>query len=245
MNFARAIIFVVWILWPCAASACGNPVPLGWYLSPARCLEMPNASFAYEVHKAFGGPPISWKSRSTANRASGWANTVAADERDLAQALSASNIDSQDAALLVKDFLKLRDAMHKGGSLKRLPPRDIIRFDTTPFKTTIDSLPAEFRHYTLGAIAYYEKRIDAAVEHWLALLSLPEDERRYRTVWSEYMIGRALISTQPEESIRHLHKVQELANAGWHDPLGLAHESEGWIPRAIFNSGDSVLVYWI
>ncbi len=58
-------------------------------------------------------------------------------------------------------------------------------------------LPGEFDDYLRGAIAYHEDRFKDAREIWEKLLSRPAAERRRRTTWAAFMIGKASLETCP------------------------------------------------
>ncbi|MEO1367725.1 MAG: hypothetical protein AAFX50_11155, partial [Acidobacteriota bacterium] len=102
-------------------------------------------------------------------------------------------------------------------------------------------LPAELRLYLEGAEAYRRGDFDRAAERWRALLELPADARRERTVMAHYMLGRALPRTaeatdgprpgRVDDAVGHFADVRRLAGDGWRDDLGLAHESLGWEAR--------------
>lgn len=53
-----------------------------------------------------------------------------------------------------------------------------------------DEAPAEFRLYLQGALAWKRGVSEQACDSWKALLALPEVQRRHRSVWAAYMLGR-------------------------------------------------------
>ncbi len=89
-------------------------------------------------------------------------------------------------------------------------------------------LPPEFDLYLRGALAYYRGDFDAARAQWRAVLALPPEERRYRSTWAEYMIGKTFLDDAPTEAIPHFQNVRALAGEGFADTLGLAASSLGW-----------------
>jgi len=103
-------------------------------------------------------------------------------------------------------------------------------------------LPPEFAEYLHGAVAYHRGDMKTAREHWQRLLARPAEQRRYRTVWAAYMLGRSLVSDDPAAAVKHLRSVRELAEPGAHDvdfgdSIGLAAASFGWEARAEMNRG--------
>jgi len=112
---------------------------------------------------------------------------------------------------------------------------------TTPLVTpqpsapvkTISNMPnefnSEFADYHRGAFAYHSGDKDAAQKAWQALLDRPASERKYRTTWAEYMLGKmALDGGLPEQARDHFRKVRDAAKAGSIDSLGLAAATIGW-----------------
>lgn len=91
----------------------------------------------------------------------------------------------------------------------------------------------EFALYQRGAEAYHAAHYEQAQAAWKALLALPEANRRYRSVWASYMLGRSEIAAmgdgRPMAVARsYFQKTRELAAQGFHDPQGLAAASYGW-----------------
>lgn len=86
-----------------------------------------------------------------------------------------------------------------------------------------EDLPAEFRLYLEGALAYYRNDHDAALESWQAVLDLPAGERQYRSVMAAYMIAKAC----PQSALAYYPMVRTLAAEGYADLFGLAAASYG------------------
>jgi tetratricopeptide (TPR) repeat protein len=95
--------------------------------------------------------------------------------------------------------------------------------------------PKEFSGYLKGAAFYHKGERDKAIETWAALLSLPEDERYYRSTWAAFMIGKALADDRPNEAVQWFKRVRELAAGGYADSLGLASSSIGWEAKVNLN----------
>ena len=92
-------------------------------------------------------------------------------------------------------------------------------------------LPMEFDEYFRGLIAYRLGKTNEARNLWQKLLARPEAERRYRTTWAVFMLGRTSPTNEPEKAIEYFQRVRQLANRGFHDSLGLAESSLGWEAR--------------
>lgn len=93
-------------------------------------------------------------------------------------------------------------------------------------------LPAEFELYLRGAVAYHRDERDAARRAWQAVLTLPPEQRRYRSTWAAFMLGKVALEAEPARAIEHFRQVRELARGGFADRLGLASSSLGWEARA-------------
>lgn len=105
-------------------------------------------------------------------------------------------------------------------------------------------LPAEFSLYAQGAIAYRlaerdaHPGMDAARQCWKQLLSLPAGERRHRSTWAAYMLGRSYRHERADRAIawyretRRMVREERLA-----DSLGLALTSLGEEARIELHRG--------
>src|SRR5581483_11580453 len=103
-------------------------------------------------------------------------------------------------------------------------------------------------------VAWHRHEGDEARRNWLAVLALPENERRHRSTWSAFMLGRLALAEfdaapWPEkdraaerrnEARRRFRETREDAAAGLPDPLGLAAASRGWEARLALHASDYV-----
>jgi tetratricopeptide (TPR) repeat protein len=111
------------------------------------------------------------------------------------------------------------------------PPADL----TVPV-----GLPGEFEDYLRGAIAYHQGRFQDAQGYWTRLLERPAAQRRLRSTWAAYMLGRLSlwndpetgVPIDPEGAVQWFERTRELTDKGFPDPLGLAAASLGWQARA-------------
>lgn len=92
-------------------------------------------------------------------------------------------------------------------------------------------LPAEFEDYFRGAIAWHQTNLPAARREWLRLLKRPPAERRYKSTWAAFMLGKSWETNDAGEAIHWYRRVRELARSGFVDSLGLSVESLGWEAR--------------
>ena len=94
-----------------------------------------------------------------------------------------------------------------------------------------EALPTEFELYLRGAAAYHRERFDEARKAWKTLLELPAKDRRHRSVWAAYMLGRTALDEDPETAERWFLRARQLAAQGFTDVLDLAHDALGWLGR--------------
>lgn len=128
-------------------------------------------------------------------------------------------------------------------------------------------LPAEIRLYTAGAVAFGSDA-PLAVDYFRRVLALPEAERRTRSTWAAYSMGRTLAAgsralpasdevLSDEEVAQRLHAnaeaakeafrlTRKLAVEGFADPLELAAASlgeEALLAREAGDWGEAIRLY--
>ena len=91
---------------------------------------------------------------------------------------------------------------------------------------------AEFADYQRGADLWHAGKTNDARAAWSALLKRPAAERRYRSTWAAFMIGKAALASTPEQAVAMFRQTRALAEKGFHDTLGLAASSLGWEAQA-------------
>ncbi|MBT5926645.1 MAG: hypothetical protein HOH33_08515 [Verrucomicrobia bacterium] len=99
-------------------------------------------------------------------------------------------------------------------------------------------LPTEFANYFQGCIAYYQGRYDLARQAWTDVLNLPPIERRYRSTWAAFMLGKLDIDSHPENAAKHFRSVRTMTDEGYVDSLGLAASSLGWEAQILYVKKD-------
>ncbi len=112
------------------------------------------------------------------------------------------------------------------------------RVDPPPVMEDIappEGLPGEFADYLHGAAAGYQHGRDNARKAWSGLLARPAGERRYRSTWAAFMLGKSWLHVNDEEAAKWFVRTRELAREGCRDSLGLAASSYGWQGRAELN----------
>jgi tetratricopeptide (TPR) repeat protein len=98
--------------------------------------------------------------------------------------------------------------------------------------------PSEFADYHRGALAMADSNLPEAKAAWEALLSRPAAERKYRSTWAAYMLGKLAIDEKRyADAVQHFQQCRQFAKDGFVDGLGLAAESYGWEAHAELESG--------
>ena len=128
--------------------------------------------------------------------------------------------------------------------------------DVEQVATEAANLPAELRLYAVGAAAFNAGDHQRAVEAFQQLLALPADERRLRSTWAAYSLGRALFAMSAEagsgepavlldQSRQAFRQVRELSIAGFSDPLELGVASLGEEARVAYTADDWDSAIWL
>ena len=226
-----AILFAsLSISMPPMASAAASPVA-GQSSDAASAglpLAMPAPSFAREAGRLLGlkmAAPAAAAPTTTATAAA-----LEAEAQDLQSALQAAKRDAAQMRDALAGYRALRQAMAAAA-----PGRP---FDLKPHQKTLEALPAEFTMHLEGAAVDLSGDTTHALERWGAVLTLPEGERRHRSVWASFMIGRRCAESDPERARIFLAECRRLAASGFADPLGLSAESLAWQARAELASGE-------
>ncbi|QGA52894.1 hypothetical protein [Pseudomonas brassicacearum] len=111
------------------------------------------------------------------------------------------------------------------------------------------NLPDELRLYAIGAAAFHVGEHQRAVEAFQQLLALPGDQRRLRSTWAAYSLGRALFAVSTEagsgdpvvlqdQARVAFRQARELSIAGFSDPLELGIASLGEEARVAYTADD-------
>jgi hypothetical protein len=99
-------------------------------------------------------------------------------------------------------------------------------------------LPQEFADYLQGTVAWHNPALldkSLARAAWERILSRPPKERRFKSTWAAFMLGRSLEVENPQKAIPYFQQVRALVKEGYSDRLGLAAASLGWEARAWLN----------
>ena len=231
--------------------ACGGGYSVDCVLgSDEQLLRSPEAGFLIELRRAlpqvegrFKAQPSSWM--RPAERI-----TEESGHDDLAAAIEAA------PALKGQSWAMLREHESVRGALRDYRERLAAHRRRTIWMTEAQrqqvevpefvapeapaSLPPEFALYLRGAIAWHAGDVKEARHQWQAVLALPAEQRKYRSVWAAYMLGRSYVGEKPDEAVRWFGFTRGLAQRGFSDSTGLAAASLGWQGRVALDRGDTL-----
>lgn len=121
--------------------------------------------------------------------------------------------------------------------------------DVQQVTTEAANLPAELRLYAIGAAAFNAGEHALAVDSFRQLLALPSHERRLRSTWAAYSLGRALFAMSSEagngepavlleQAQEAFRQARQLSISGFSDPLELGVASLGEEARVAYTRDD-------
>ena len=168
---------------PLSALACGPDFPLRLLNDRAQSLaDLPETNFAFEVNR-LGEAVAGLKPATEATLTPYW--------------------DSDDNS---KPYREQRDKV-EASELPENLRAEVTRLralqDPQQVETQGASLPAELRLYIAGAVAFQAGDAQRAAEYFRQVLALPADQRKLRSTWAAYSLGRALValSVQAEAGV--------------------------------------------
>lgn len=213
---AAALLAAVPVLWACA------PYLPNWLLgSDELLLSGPTGMFDDELKRLRTGDRPPFKAVHSGD-------IVHAEQADLERALEEHGTWPMLRPEVVESVVRLRQEM------RRASLEDLLSFGQTkpgpaPSGLTVPKpLLPEFADYLEGAIAYHDGRLHAAVQAWERLLRRPPEQRRFRSTWAAFMIGKISLRRAPDRAVKSFQLTRELAAKGFADSLGLAASSLGW-----------------
>jgi hypothetical protein len=225
--------------------ACG-PDLAPWILGGDRnVLQGPTAFYSQEILRL---APPGTAFHDPDDGTPGARQTAAADRADLDKALQGVPAAQRQAILLGLSSLRDTMALYRN--------RTFI-FEDSPTPQTLpesvdvpEGLPPEFADYLRGAVLYHQQRYPEAAAVWERLLARPEKERRYRSTWAAFMLGKVYLRSDSGDrgkAVEWFQRTRKLAKEGFVDSLGLAEDSYGWEARAERDRGhlDKALALYV
>lgn len=127
---------------------------------------------------------------------------TAADLTDLFVALTETGVDEATAIDICRDYFSVRAGFDKRLTTPALRPLPLRLHESL---LALAQLPREFFLYLDGARAFHQEKYGEAAAAFEAVLALPPEERRYRTTWALYMLGRMAAMAQQYPELAALH----------------------------------------
>jgi hypothetical protein len=223
---------------------CGPDFP-NWLLSLGdhAVLVAPEGSFAAELARMdlvptrfLAIPPERTESYSD--------QSLDADLADLRRALKQSGMAEAEAGLICSEHQGQRKLLAEAIEARRGWEESHQNQDSSgqtadPGQATppaafnvmvTQGLPGEFADYFEGFIAWHTGGpgdIESARKAWERLLARPVVERKYKSTWAAFMLGKSWEKADPEKALHYFKEVRALAHRGYRDSLGLAAASLG------------------
>ena len=214
----------------------------------------PTTDFSKELARLKLAPP---SFHAVTNGAHGASRSAELDLADLAAALQQSGRpDSLAQAICAShrlqreklaDYLRAVEMSNKSRPFQYSPDMSrVVRGEATvpmpPFLEifTAGGLPDEFADYFDGAVAWTKPEgagREAARAAWERLLARPENERRFKSTWAAFMLGKSWAKEDPEKAADLFRQVRVLARHGFLDSAGLAAASLGEEARVRLEQG--------
>jgi len=150
-----------------------------------------------------------------------------------------ADTDLKDFALAIKEGALKPADIPKATQQHEAARKLILEAKADGPATTPEEFASEFADYHRGALAYRLGPIHwpEARAAWEALLKRPAAERRYRTVWAAFMLGKVALKSQEPEAVTWFQKTRSFAKEGFADSLGMAADSYGWEGRSEWKQG--------
>jgi len=220
--------------------ACGQSFPNAYFVDGREytILELPESSFFTELSRILGERP-KWHYAPGEKPKTQWERMLDADRADLDEALKAHGVDDASRNNLTSKFLELRALMAppQPEGVPSRPKPDLgdsaespqPEIDVSPYTEMLTAIPQEFALYVKGAVKFHAGDPASASEAWNAILALPEDQRKYRSTWAAFMLGRVAMRVDLVQAEEHFEHVRELAQNGYRDSLHLASDSMGYV----------------
>ena len=215
--------------------ACGPYFP-NWVLGRDEVfLNSPGGVLRFEIER-LKLPPDSFHALSTEDP---YKQTADADAADLQKALGKGGMPPEKRAEIVARHAELRKLIHdfalNAANASRPGDTDTPPAAPAPLPATTAApagLPGEMADYLQGAIAYHQGHTADATAAWQRLLHRPAAERRLRSTWAAFMLGKVALKGDRKDAVHWFQNTREMAAHGFEDSLGLAAASLGWEARA-------------
>ncbi len=238
IGLSVAVLSVAVLLGAAIVFACGPDLP-PWILGgDANVLQGPTAYYSQEIRKlAPAGTrfPEPEELAEIDERYEAAQRTAAADRADLEKALAAMRLPAVRRQEILAAYVSLRDSFAANRNQLVTPEYEIEPAPLPDGVSVPAGLPDEFADYMRGAVLYHQRHYPEAAAAWERLLARPEKQRRYRSTWAAFMIGKVYLRGDiagRAKAVEWFQRTRKLAKDGFVDSLNLADDSVGWEARA-------------
>jgi len=142
------------------------------------------------------------------------------------------------AQTLSSELVDLRAAGASEADIAQHLQRRQLRDDTTEYHEPdpFTGLPREFALYYIGARSYRKNDFDSAGALFKSVLALPAADRRYKTTWAAFMLGKISARDGDQaKAVEWFSKTREFTRTGFVDSIGLAAASLGEEARFFYD----------
>lgn len=212
-NALLALSIVLAIGFSSAVLGCGPYLPSHVItVDKKNLLLAPEGSFAWAV-KRIPAPFIPpFKAKAT---------DIAAERAELQQAMRMKGYSVANINAVLPQFDQLRAALAQLAVKPEAAAQQISL-------AGLNQIPDEFADYLQGAVHYRLNRMNEARTAWERLLTRPEQERHFRSVWAAYMLGKLAVNAENHaEALTRFRQVRSLITQGFADSQGLGADSLG------------------
>jgi tetratricopeptide (TPR) repeat protein len=167
--------------------------------------------------------------------------TFDAELADLALALKKARVANEDAARIIEghrlnrkrlgEFVTANEVWEAKAWMEADESRRNARGPAPMFPSfaEVPGLPEEFADYLAGAAASQNPDADVSVarEAWERLLARPAAERKFKSTWAAFMLGKSWDEEDDDKAVEYYRQTRELAKHGFNDSTGLAPAAIG------------------
>ena len=136
------------------------------------------------------------------------------------------------------DIADLKAAMGPAATEPIVGAFNVARVKTSAAAIPV-GIPAEFDLHLRALLEFKAGNKAGARAGWERLLAMPAVQRKWRSTWAAFMLGRSYLGEDGAKAVSWLRRTRELASAGFADSLGLAAASLGWEGMAELERGNS------
>ena len=161
--------------------------------------------------------------------------TIDAELADLTVALKKAKVSPTEASRIVEAHRVNRQRLSEyldayaawdSGSWRDTDEAAVRKHGAAPAFPSfaeVPGLPGDFADYFAGAVALRKPGIGNVFrEAWERLLARPAAERKYKSTWAAFMLGKTLEQSDDDKAVEYFRMTRDLARHGFADSIGLA-----------------------